>query len=132
MKPFFTLLGTMLLVSSTLRATPPDWSITEGHQNAMVVYATVVDASGNAMTNAGSLLSVTEYGVMVGSTPISIGPKGPVFQMKVGSDQWQSDLTYSFYDGKTDTILTIGPGPGFVAGSTLGTITDPIVLSINR
>jgi hypothetical protein len=132
MKSIITLLTTILLVSTTLWATPPDWSDTTGRQNAMVVYATVVDASGNAMTNAGSLLSVSEYGVLVGSTPISNGPKGPIYQMKVGSDNWQSDLIYSFYDGKADKVLQIGSGPGFESGSTVGSIVAPVTLTVKQ
>jgi len=132
MKSITTLLITILLVSATLRATPPDWTITTGRQNAMVVYATVVDASGNPMTNSGSFLSAREYGVLVGSTPISSGPKGSLFQMKVGSDNWQSDLIYSFYDGKADKVLQIGPGPGFESGSTVGSIVAPVTLTVKQ
>jgi hypothetical protein len=133
MKTISLLLSAVFLGASLcLQAAPPDWSITTGRQNAMVVYAKVVDASGNAMTNAGSLLSVSEYGVLVGSTPISNGPKGPVYQMKVGSDNWQSDLIYSFYDGKTDKVLQIASGPGFESGSTVGSIVAPVILTVKR
>lgn len=119
-------LGTTL----SLQAAPPDWSITTGRQNAMVVYAKVVDASGNPMTDTRSLLSASEYGVLVGSTPASTGPKGIVYQLKVGSDRWQSDLIYSFYDGKSDQVLQIGPGPSFEAGSIVGTIIAPVTLTL--
>ena len=133
MKTISSLLGaTLLCASFQLHASPPDWSIKIGRQNAMVVYASVTDSSGTLMTNEDSLLCASEYGMLVGSTPISLGPKGPLFQMKVGSDNWQSDLTFNFYDGKTDQVLIIGPGPGFVAGSTVGSITDPIVLTVKR
>jgi hypothetical protein len=128
------LLLSMVLVATVglLQAAPPDWKITTGHINAMVIYATVVDASGKPMNSPGSLLSASEYGILAGSTPISNGPKGPVFQMKVGSENWQSDLTYSFYDGKTDRVIDIGPGPGFVSGSIVGTIVQPAVLKLNQ
>jgi hypothetical protein len=84
------------------------------------------------MTKAGSLLSVSEYGILVGSTPISNGPKGPIYQMKVGSDNWQSDLIYSFYDGKADKVLEIGSGPGFESGSTVGSIVAPVTLTLKQ
>ena len=132
MKNLFLIPGALLLVLAvtTARATPPDWSVTAGHQYAMVVYATVVDATGNPMTNAGSLLSVSEYGTLVGVTPVSKGPKGPIYQLKVSSDNWQSDLNYSFYDGKDEKVIQIGAGPGFESGSTVGSIVDPITLTI--
>ena len=128
------MLGVILLAltSSSLTATPPDWNVSTGHQYAMVVYATVTDAAGNAMTNPGSLLSVSEYGTLAGVTPVSKGPKGPLFQMKVGSDRWESELTYSFYDGKSDRVLQVGPGPGFESGSTVGSIVDPVTLTIKN
>ena len=126
------MLGVVLLALSlaTVRATPPDWNVNTGHQYAMVLYATVVDATGNPMTNAGSLLSVSEYGTLVGVTPVSKGPKGPLYQLKVASDNWQSDLTYSFYDGKSDQVIEIGSGPGFESGSTVGSIVEPIALTL--
>jgi hypothetical protein len=124
------ILGLALLTLASVRATPPDWSVTTGHQYAMVVYATVVDASGNPMTNAGSLLSVSEYGTIVGVTPVSKGPKGPIYQLKVSSDRWQGDLSYSFYDGKADKIFQIGSGAGFESGSTVGSIIDPVTLTL--
>jgi hypothetical protein len=128
------MLGVVLLALSltTVTATPPDWNVTTGHQYAMVVYATVVDASGNPMTNAGSLLSASEYGMLVGVTPLSNGPKRPLYQLKVSSDNWQSDLTYSFYDGKADQVLQIGTGPGFESGSTVGSIVEPVSLTLKR
>ena len=121
---------TMLLTGSSLMASQPDWNVTAGHQYAMVVYATVVDSAGNPMTNAGSLLSVSEYGVLTGVTPISMGPKGPIYQLKVASDNWQSDLNYSFYDGKSDQVIEVCPGPGFESGSTVGSIIEPFTLTI--
>ena len=121
---------TMLLTGSSLMANQPDWNVTAGHQYAMVVYASVVDSAGNSMTNAGSLLSANEYGTLVGVTPISNGPKGPIYQLKVSSDNWQSDLNYSFYDGKSDQIIEVGPGPGFESGSTVGSIIEPITLAL--
>jgi hypothetical protein len=98
----------------------------------MVVYATVVDAAGNPMTTPGSLLSASEYGTLVGVTPVSEGPKGPLFQMKVGSDRWESGLSYSFYDAQADKVIEIGPGPGFESGSTVGSIIEPITLIIKN
>jgi hypothetical protein len=110
----------------------PDWRITTGHQYAMVVYATVVDAVGNPMTNAESLLSANEYGTLVGVTPLSNGPKRPLYQLKVSSDNWQSDLNYSFYDAQTDKVFQIGAGPGFESGSTVGSIVEPVTLTLKR
>ena len=124
------ILGAVML--STLGATPPEWSVTTGHQYAMVVYATVVDATGYPMTNAGSLLSANEYGTIAGVTPVSEGPKGAIYQLKVSSDRWESDLNYSFYDGKSDQVLQIGSGPAFESGSTVGSIVEPVILSIGR
>ena len=121
---------TMVLTGSSLMANQPDWNVTAGHQYAMVVYATVVDSAGNSMTKAGSLLSVSEYGVLTGVTPVSMGPKGPIYQLKVASDNWQSDLNYSFYDGQSDQVLQIGAGPGFESGSTVGSIIEPVTLTI--
>ena len=123
-------LGVLLLtLVSTLRADPPDWKVTTGHQYAMVVYAVVIDASGSPMTNEGSLLSVSEYGSLVGVTPISNGPKGALYQLKVASDNWESDLNYSFYDALSDKVIELGAGPGFVSGSTVGSIVEPITLT---
>jgi hypothetical protein len=96
----------------------------------MVVYATVTDGAGNPMTNAGSLLSANEYGTLVGVTPVSNGPKGALYQLKVSSDNWQSDLTYSFYDGKADQVLQVGAGPGFESGSTVGSIIETVTLTL--
>ena len=126
------MLGVVLLALSlaTVTATPPDWNVTTGHQYAMVVYANVEDASGNPMTNAESLLSANEYGTLVGVTPLSNGPKGPLYQLKVSSDNWESDLTYSFYDGKADQVIEVGTGPGFESGSTVGSIVEPITLTL--
>jgi hypothetical protein len=128
--PAIIFLVLVLLSLPLAKATPPDWQESGAHQYAMVVYATVVDASGNAMTNPGSLLSVSEYGTLAGVTPVSKGPKGPVYQLKVGSDRWQSDLTYSFYDGGSDRVLQIGSGPGFESGSVVGSIVEPVVLTV--
>ena len=126
------ILGVLLLSlpSSSLRATPPEWSATSGHQYAMVVYATVMDPAGNEMNTPGSLLSVREYGVLMGATPMSKGPKGTLYQLKVTSDNWESELTYSFYDANTDKIVEIGPGPGFESGSTVGSIVQPVILTL--
>jgi len=126
------ILGVLLLSlpSLSLRATPPEWSVTSGHQYAMVVYATVMDPAGNEMNTPGSLLSVREYGVLMGATPISKGPKGTLYQLKVTSDNWESELTYSFYDANTDKVVEIGPGPGFESGSTVGSIVEPVILQI--
>jgi hypothetical protein len=128
MKKLFLLLNVLVGSSFCLRAVPPDWSMTTGHQNAMVVYATVVDSSGNPMTNPGSLLSAWEYGVLTGVTPPSIGPKTTVYQLKVGSDRWESELKYRFYDSNAGRIVEIGSGPDYVAGSIVGTIIAPVVL----
>ena len=132
MKKPALLLASLLLSLPLAKATPPDWIASGAHQYAMVVYATVVDAAGNSMTTPGSLLSVSEYGTLVGMSPVSEGPKGPLFQMKVGSDRWESDLTYSFYDAGSGRIVEIGPGPGFVSGSTVGSIVDPFILTLKR
>ena len=132
MKKPALLLASLLLSLPLARAIPPDWIASAAHQYAMVVYATVVDAAGNPMTTPGSLLSVSEYGTLVGVTPVSEGPKGPLFQMKVGSDRWESDLTYSFYDAGSGRIVEIGPGPGFESGSTVGSIVDPFILTLKR
>ena len=126
------ILASLLLSLALAKATPPDWVASGAHQYAMVVYATVVDAAGNPMTAPGSLLSASEYGTIVGVTPVSEGPKGSLFQMKVGSDRWESELTYSFYDAQADKVIEIGPGPGFESGSTVGSITEPITLIIKN
>ena len=124
------ILASLLLSLALAKATPPDWVASGAHQYAMVVYATVVDAAGNPMTAPGSLLSASEYGTIVGVTPVSEGPKGSLFQMKVGSDRWQSELTYSFYDAGSGRIVEIGPGPGFESGSTVGSIIEPVILTM--
>ena len=124
------ILASLLLSLALAKATPPDWVASGAHQYAMVVYATVVDAAGNPMTAPGSLLSASEYGTIVGVTPVSEGPKGPVFQMKVGSDRWESELTYSFYNAQADKMIEIGPGPGFESGSTVGSIIEPVILTM--
>ena len=129
MKKPALLLASLLLSLPLAKAIPPQWIVSGAHQYAMVVYATVVDAAGNPMTTPGSLLSVSEYGTLVGVTPVSEGPKGPLFQMKVGSDRWQSELTYSFYDAQADKVIEIGPGPGFESGSTVGSIVEPVTLT---
>jgi hypothetical protein len=130
--PLIMMLGViaLALTSPGLKANQPDWSVKTGHQYAMVVYATVTDGAGNPLTNAGSLLSASEYGMLVGVTPLSNGPKRPLYQLKVSSDNWQSDLTYSFYDGKADQVLQIGTGPGFESGSTVGSIVEPVSLTL--
>ena len=130
MKKPALLLASLLLSLPLARAIPPDWIASAAHQYAMVVYATVVDAAGNPMTTPGSLLSASEYGTLMGVTPVSEGPKGPLFQMKVGSDRWESDLTYSFYDAQADKVIEIGPAPGFESGSTVGSIIEPVTLTI--
>ena len=117
-------------ISPSLRAAPPAWDNLPGKQNAMVVYAVVNDAAGNPLSAEGSLLSASEYGILVGSAPVSTGPNGPVYQLKVGSDNWESDITYSFYDATADKVVTIGPGPGFIAGSTVGSIVEPVILTL--
>jgi len=120
----------LLGISPSLCAAPPAWDNPPGKQNAMVVYAVVNDAAGIPLSEEGSLLSASEYGILVGSTPVSTGPKGPVYQLKVGSDNWESDITYSFYDSAADKVVTIGPGPGFIAGSTVGSIVEPVILTL--
>ena len=130
MKKPALLLASLLLSLPLAKAIPPDWIASAAHQYAMVVYVTVVDAAGNPMTAPGSFLSVSEYGKIVGVTPVSEGPKGPVFQMKVGSDRWESELTYSFYNAQADKMIEIGPGPGFESGSTVGSIIEPVTLTI--
>ena len=132
MKQPALILASLLLSLPLARAIPPDWIASAAHQYAMVVYATVVDAAGNPMTTPGSLLSVSEYGTLVGVTPVSEGPKGPLFQMKVGSDRWESQLTYSFYDAGSDRVVEIGASPGFESGSTVGSIIEPITLIIKN
>jgi len=132
MKKLVLILASFLLSLPLAKAISPDWIVSGAHQYAMVVYASVVDAAGNPMTTPGSLLSASEYGTLVGVTPVSEGPKGPLFQMKVGSDRWESDLTYSFYDAQADKVIEIGPGPGFESGSTVGSIIEPITLIIKN
>ena len=132
MKKPALLLASLLLSLPLARAIPPDWIASAAHQYAMVVYATVVDDAGNPMITPGSLLSANEYGTLVGVTPVSEGPKGSLFQMKVGSDRWESELTYSFYDAQADKVIEIGPGPGFESGSTVGSISEPITLIIKN
>ena len=130
MKKPALLLATLLLSLAFAKATPPDWIASGAHQYAMIVYATVVDAAGNPMTTSGSLLSASEYGTLVGASPVSEGPKGTIYQLKVGSDRWESELTYSFYDAGSGRIVEIGPGPGFESGSTVGSIVDPVMLTL--
>jgi hypothetical protein len=130
MKQPALILASLLLSLPLARAIPPDWIASAAHQYAMVVYATVVDEAGNPMTTPGSLLSVSEYGTLVGVTPVSEGPQGPLFQMKVGSDRWESELTYSFYNAQADKMIEIGPGPGFESGSTVGSIIEPVILTM--
>jgi hypothetical protein len=122
----------LLLLTDLLDAAPPDWSVTTGRQNAMIVYARVVDGSGRLISSPGSVLCACENGVIVGSTPLSPGPTGTLYQMKVGSDRWESALTYRLYDGHSGRILEIGPGPGFVAGSMVGSIAAPVILRLQR
>jgi hypothetical protein len=120
----------LLLVAPLLAAAPPDWAVRAGHRNAMIVYALVVDGSGHPMTTTGSQLAASEHGQLAGSTPVSIGPKGPVYQLKVGSDSREAPLTYTFYNAKADRIIPIMSGPGFVSGSLVGTIVRPVTLTL--
>ena len=120
-----------LIAPMIMLAAPPDWTVRTGHRNAMILYAMVVDPTGNRRTEAGSMLSASEQGELLGSTPVSIGPAGPVYQLKIGSDKRKGDLTYSFYDAKEDRVRMIAQGPGFDAGSLVGTIIHPITLTLS-
>ena len=130
MKVMMTVCLTLLAFS--LNAAPPDWTIKSGHKNAMIVYVRVLDSSGHPMVEPGCRLGAFEHGNLVGSTPVSQGPEGPVYQLKVGSDQVWSALEYKFYDPKTDGIIPVESGPEFVSGTFVGTIARPISLRLKN
>jgi hypothetical protein len=128
----FSIVFGMLFLADLLQATPPDWGAIPGHQNAMVIYASVVNASGQPLVTPGSLLAASEYGVLAGVTPLSAGPNGPIYQMKIGSDRWEADLTYRFYDAMSGKDLEVDGGPEFLASSIVGSITDPVILKVKQ
>lgn len=128
----FSIALEILFHTEVLQATPPDWGAIPGHQNAMVIYASVVNTSGQPLVTTGSLLAASEYGVLAGVTPVSAGPNGPIYQMKVGSDRWEADLTYRFYDAMSGKDLEVDGGPEFLASSIVGSITDPVILKLKQ
>jgi hypothetical protein len=115
-----------------LGAAVPDWKLPEGRENAMVVYAVVVDQAGQQFNAPSSLLGAFEWGILAGVTPVSMGPKGNLYQLKVGSDTWESELSYQLYDAGKDRVLQLKGGPGFVAGSTVGSIANPVKLTVAK
>jgi hypothetical protein len=113
-----------------LGAAAPDWKIPVGRENAMVVYAIVVDQADHEFNTPSSLLGAYEWGIIAGVTPVSTGPKGKLYQLKVGSDTWESELSYQLYDAGKDRVMQLKGGPVFVAGSTVGSIANPVKLTV--
>jgi hypothetical protein len=125
--PLFLLTGVL-----NLGAAAPDWKLPEGRENAMVVYAMVVDQAGQELNAPSSLLGAFEWGIIAGVTPVSKGPKGKLYQLKVGSDTWQSEVSYQLYDAGKNRLLELKEGPSFVAGSTVGSIANPVKLTVAK
>jgi len=115
-----------------LGASAPDWKLPEGRENAMVVYAVVVDQAGQELNAPSSLLGAFEWGIIAGVTPVSTGPKGKLYQLKVSSDTWESNLSYQLYDAGRDRVMQLKGGPAFVAGSTVGSIANPVKLTVAK
>lgn len=112
------------------RGNPPDWKPQVGHRYAMVVYVRVVDALGKPLNHPGSLLAAESGGKVRGVTPCSDGPSGPLYQLKVGSHSAREILTYRFYDAGTRRVRMIKKGPSFVSESLVGTIAEPVTLTV--
>jgi hypothetical protein len=125
--PLFLLTGFL-----NLGAAAPDWKLPEGRENAMVVYAVVVDQAGQELNAPSSLLGAFEWGIIAGVTPVSKGPKGKLYQLKVASDTWESEVSYQLYDAGKDRVIKLKAGPAFVAGSTVGSIANPIKLTVTK
>ena len=127
------ILGAACLVASgfltLLHAEAPSWNPAACRQNAMVLYARVVDSSGHEISAPGSLLAAFEGESVAGVTPVMKGPGGNfLYQLKVGSDAKESVMGFKVYDAGTDRILSLEKGPDFIAGSLAGTLLDPVVL----
>jgi hypothetical protein len=128
------ILAVMMLALPAAKATTPEWKheLQKGKQYGMVIYARVVDANGQELLGSGSLLSAREEGKVTGVTPVSRGPKGRLYQLKVGSNKVRADLSYRFYDGMRGRVVEIASGPEFQAQSLVGTIDNPITLKISE
>jgi hypothetical protein len=126
----FSLLCFFLLTGFLNMKASPDWRVAEGRENVMVVYAEVVDQEGRKLNAPSSLLGAFEWGITAGVTPVSTGPNGMLYQLRVGSDTWESQITYQLYDSERNRVLKLRGGPSFVAGSIVGSIVHPVRLSV--
>ena len=94
-----------------------------------MIYAKVVDAKGNQLTNAGSMLAVFNGSNCSGVTSLIAGPAGSIFQLAAFANQTPvSGMSYKFFDGTSGQITTLAENYNFVYGSITGSIINPVTL----
>jgi hypothetical protein len=95
------------------------------------IYAKVVDASGNSVTNAVSMLGVFSGTNCAGVTSVSTGPTGSLFQLSAYANQTSvSGMSYKLYNGATCQTFTLAENYNFTSGSITGSIVSPITLHV--
>lgn len=124
---FSGLTGTIIQAQGTQSL--PSWQAPLGNRYSAMIYARVLDATGNALTNAGSLLAVFEGTNCAGVASLSSGPNGSLFQLPVYSDQTPvAGLTYQIYNAESGQIFAATESYSFQSGSLSGSIVNPIAL----
>ena len=110
-------------------APPSGWTNPVGARYTAMIYAQVLDATGNRVTNAGSMLGVFDGTTCAGVANPSAGPNGTLFQLTVYANQTPvSGMTYRFFNGATGAITTLAESYNFVSSGISGSIDNPITL----
>ena len=120
-------------VTTSFLITPSGWTPPVGARYSAMIYAKVLDAAGNQVTNAGSMLAVFNGSNCAGVVTLSAGPSGSLFQLPVYSDQTPvNGMSYKLFNGATGAIFTLAETYNFTNGAITGTIVNPITLHLAR
>ena len=120
------------VTSATNATNTPSWTSPVGQRYSAVVYAQVVDASGNALTNAASMLGAFSGTNCAGVCSPSSGPDAKnLFQLTVYANETPvSGMSYKFFNGATGQISTLAESYNFANGAITGSIVSPITLHL--
>jgi hypothetical protein len=108
----------------------PNWVITEGLENNMLVYATV-KVDGKSVESPGSLLAAFDGESISGVATIQDGPQSTkLYQLQVWSNNGTKEgLVLKSYNSETGQIYSLSPSIKFQSDSQIGVISAPILFS---
>jgi hypothetical protein len=111
---------------------PPSWSVSTGQQYGSIIYAKVLDKSGNMVTNPNSMLAVFNGSNVAGVVTPFQGPNNNwVYELSVyANTNSVPGMYYQFYNADDGTTNTLSQYYDFVANHITGSIQSPIVLNL--